>query len=332
MSMSQEEIEALMNGLDAEEETQAEEPAGEEPSTQEDSEETDSNEVMSEDDIEALIAQTQNQETASEEENSAEEEPHVEELAVEENIEDVPAQEEENETSVQDDVDQLLNGIDITEEHIEQELPTVEDIEPKAEAPKVDVDHEAIARSWTDKQIQDGVFPMPVEKNTKVVEQLSQVATDSEEKATRIFDVLSYIMDENLVVQKNSKELESFVESQIALLNTLSQKFPNIDLFKEHLATAQSIQGKGSEIAAKVDSENMQLFEAMELMQFHDINRQKIERVMSVIRKLNDYLNGIFEDDKDYKDVAVAKHIHGDSNNELVGDDDLDALIAEFGS
>ena len=321
MSMSQEEIEALMNGLDAEEESAAEEPVVEEPSTQEDSEEADSNEVMSEDDIEALIAQTQSQETASAEEESTEE--VAEEPVVEENTQ---------EASPQDDVDQLLNGIDLTEESIEEELPAIQNSVPDVETSNGDVDHEAIARNWTDKQIQEGVFPMPVEKNTKVVEQLSQVATDSEEKATRIFDVLSFIMDENLVVQKNSKELESFVESQIALLNTLSQKFPNIDLFKEHLATAQSIQGKGNEIAAKVDSENMQLFEAMELMQFHDINRQKIERVMSVIRKLNDYLNGIFEDDKEYQDVAVAKHIHGDTNNELVGDGDLDALIAEFGS
>ena len=68
----------------------------------------------------------------------------------------------------------------------------------------------------------------------------------------------------------------------------------------------------------------------MELMQFNDINRQKIERVMSVIRKLNLYLNNLFEDDGTVgKDIAVAKHIHGDENSDLIGDD-LDKLIAEF--
>ena len=314
--MSQEEIEALMNGLDAEDSSADESSNEATPETEEES--VDSQEVMSEDDIAALIAQTQV--ANNQEEEVAHEIPDI----------DQPLEEIDNSTVGQDDIDQLLNGIDVSEEEVVEEILIPEDNSNKSSS--VEIDTEAIARDWTDKRIQEGVFPMPVEKNTKVVEQLSQVANDSEEKATRIFDVLSYIMDENLVVQKNSKDLEEFVTSQINLLTTLSQKFPNIDVFQVQLEKAQSMQGKGSEIAAKVDSENMQLFEAMELMQFHDINRQKIERVMSVIRKLNDYLNGIFEDDSNYKEVAVAKHIHGDTNSELVGDDDLDALIAEFGS
>jgi hypothetical protein len=64
-------------------------------------------------------------------------------------------------------------------------------------------------------------------------------------------------------------------------------------------------------------------------MQFNDINRQKIERVMSVIRKLSLYLNNLFEDSNSGKDIVVAKHIHGDNNDDLIGDD-LDKLIAEF--
>ncbi len=64
-------------------------------------------------------------------------------------------------------------------------------------------------------------------------------------------------------------------------------------------------------------------------MQFNDINRQKIERVMSVIRKLSLYLNNLFEDDSGAKDIAVARHIHGDDTDDLIGDD-LDKLIAEF--
>ncbi len=78
-----------------------------------------------------------------------------------------------------------------------------------------------------------------------------------------------------------------------------------------------------------INLEDSKIFEAMELMQFNDINRQKIERVMSVIRKLSLYLNNLFEDDGTSKDIAVAKHIPGDSTNDLIGDD-LDKLIAEF--
>ena len=78
-----------------------------------------------------------------------------------------------------------------------------------------------------------------------------------------------------------------------------------------------------------INAEDSEIFQAMELMQFNDINRQKIERVMSVIRKLSSYLNNLFEDNSPQKDIAVAKHIHGDSTDDLIGDD-LDKLIAEF--
>jgi len=50
---------------------------------------------------------------------------------------------------------------------------------------------------------------------------------------------------------------------------------------------------------------------------------------MSVIRKLSLYLNNLFEDEGNSKEIAVARHIHGDDTDDLIGDD-LDKLIAEF--
>jgi hypothetical protein len=79
----------------------------------------------------------------------------------------------------------------------------------------------------------------------------------------------------------------------------------------------------------KIDLENNKLIEAMELMQYHDINRQKIERVMSVIRKLSVYLNGIFEDSSGRSEVKIAKHISGDGSD-VVNADDLESLINEY--
>ncbi|MEA1914294.1 MAG: hypothetical protein U9N30_03165 [Campylobacterota bacterium] len=323
MSMSQEEIEALMNGLDTDD-AKPEPEVQETPVVEEDS--ASNNDEMSEDDIEDLIAQTQlSQETPQEQEIEEavqnEVEPESKPAIEEEPVQNEELSQEEVQEEIQEEnIDDLLAGVDGIEEDIEKTEPVD------------DSKHDEIGRDWTDKQIDNGVFPMPVEKNTKVVEQLSEVASDSEEKASKIFDVLSFIMDENVVIEKNSKELEEFVKQQTALLETLTQKFPNIALFQENLEMAQALQGKGDEIASKVNAENMQLFSAMELMQFHDINRQKIERVMSVIRKLSNYLNGIFEDDGSHEEVAVARHIHGDDNSNLVGDDDMDALIAEFGN
>jgi flagellin-specific chaperone FliS len=333
MSMSQEEIEALMSGLDIpEDDTPAEEVPVEEPKVD--------NETMSEDDIADLIAQTDI--PAQEEEIAPIEEVAKDELVVKSspedniddiinNIEETPASEDASDENIED----ILASIDGMDETVVEEVPKVEETnntkEPTVEvSSKETVDNEAIAKDWTDGQIDQGVFPFPVEKNTKVVNQLSQVATDSEEKASKIFDVLSFILDENNDIQKNAKAMDEFLVKQIALLDSLGKKFPNIDAFKTNLELAQSIQGNPKDIINRTDAENTKLFEAMELMQFHDINRQKIERVMSVIKKLSTYLNGLFEDETDYHEVAVAKHIHGDSNSDLVDSDDLDALINEF--
>jgi hypothetical protein len=64
-------------------------------------------------------------------------------------------------------------------------------------------------------------------------------------------------------------------------------------------------------------------------MQFNDINRQKIERVMAVIKKLSQYLNGLFEDNSDKPEVQIAKHISGDGSN-TVDEEDIESLIANF--
>ncbi len=343
MSMSQEEIEALMSGLDIPEDDApaVEEAPAEEPK--------DDNETMSEDDIADLIAQTDIPAEEAPVEESAEEAPaeeivtQAEEATSEEDIDDIINNIEENqeEPASDENIEDILASIDGMDEGETEAKPEAEP-EPVAEpvvepAPEVaaqpakEVDTEAIAKDWTDGQIDQGVFPFPVEKNTKVVNQLSEVATDSEEKASKIFDVLSFILDENNDIQKNAKALDEFMAKQIILLDSLGKKFPNITAFKTNLELAQSLQDMPKDIISRTDAENTQLFKAMELMQFHDINRQKIERVMSVIKKLSTYLNNLFEDDTEYHDVAVAKHIHGDTNSSLVDEQDLDSLIAEFG-
>jgi hypothetical protein len=69
----------------------------------------------------------------------------------------------------------------------------------------------------------------------------------------------------------------------------------------------------------------------MELMQFHDINRQKIERVMGLVINLSRQLNSIFDDETNSVNIPGATHLPGDTSNDLVNSDDLESLIAEFG-
>jgi len=383
MSMSQEEIEALMNGLDFEDDSSKEEatPAEQPEPSQEaapepQAEETTENSKMSEDDINDLIAQTEeivsNKDENIEEEsvddilNNIEEttpvvdtsesiddvlkeveaienasEPEITESSIpsvdvpsidETDVPSVEEPEEENiteETPVEEDnFDDILSSIDGVQEDKpkEEAISEPEKVDIPDDIPSIDPDIEDI-----DSKINSGVFPLPVEQDNKVVNQLSQVANDSEEKATKIFDVLSNILDYNNEIQNDVQELASFNEKQTAMLSSLNQKFPNIDAFKQNLEQAEKMGSFISDINDKINNGNMEIFQAMELMQYHDINRQKIERVMSVIRKLTVYLNNLFEDENDYKEIAVAKHIHGDSSTgDLMAEDDLDALIAEF--
>jgi hypothetical protein len=310
MSMSQEEIEALMNesadlapAVEEENTEVAEEEVAEEEIVEEES--------MSTDDIESLM---------NDSDLSSESEPETETDIKSEETDDVA------------NINELLDGIDGIVDDAPNEEPSTSDmddilagIEGVTEDKPESLDMDAIMND----RIDQGVYPLPVEKEHQVVNQLNEVAEDSEEKATKIFDVLSFILDENAEIQKDTKAMGEFIEKQTALLSALAVKFPSVAVIGENLSLAQELSEASSTVSSKLDEENNQIFTAMDLMQFHDINRQKIERVMSVIKKLTTYLNGIFEDNSNKPEVQIAKHISGDGSD-TVSNDDLDSLIAEF--
>ncbi len=349
MSMSQEEIESLMNGLDLQDDSSSKE------------EELVGNDVMSEDDINNLITETQeasdkNDDGVDELLNTMDDIDSKNTNGRDAGIDDIIKELEENETTTNldtleqnkpvsnDDIDELLASIDgIEEEDTSSSSEAVLDssVSSRSEnsvaieeniSSKDDIDVSLDENEFPDidEKIDNGVFPLPAEEDTKVVTQLSAVANDSEEKATKIFDVLSNILDYNNSIQNDMQKIDAFNKKQIAMLSSLSTKFPNIEVFKSSLEEAKSMNLHLEDANKNIDSGNNEIFTAMELMQFHDINRQKIERVMSVIRKLSTYLNNLFEDDGSKQEVAVAKYIHGDSSNDLVDGEDLEALISEF--
>ena len=236
--------------------------------------------------------------------------------------------------SEDENFDDILAGIDgITEDEVSEEAENFDDILAGIDGVTSDeLVNEAVSPKSSESKesaLDESKYPMPVEKEHKVVNQLNEVAEDSEQKASQIFDVLSFVLDENSDVEKYNKQMAEFIDKQTELLESLSLKFPNITIFKENLELANSLVDVSKALSDKVNSENNKIFEAMELMQFHDINRQKIERVMAVIRKLSDYLNGIFEDESGKPGVQIAKHISGDSS-ETVDADDIESLISEF--
>jgi hypothetical protein len=355
MSMSQEEIEALMSGLDIEDDSS-------------DAEELSNNTKVNTQEIEELLAQTEDykkedSKSKNDEDSkisindskdiiSKKEESRVKTDEIEQLLHDIETnsstskddiEEDEKEDSFEDldlvSLDKLEDELKSSNSTIEEEPSVIETSktmtkeEPLKEkeviVKKEERSDEDVAKDWTSSRIEEGVFPLPAEKDTKVVSQLNQVANDSEEKVSQIFDVLSLTLDNNTELRNSLKSIELFISSQTSLLESLNTKFPNIDVFTEHLNNVKSVSITLDSLKQQANAEDTQIFQAMELMQFNDINRQKIERVMAVIRKLSMYLNNLFEDDGTASNVAVAKHIHGDHSSDLAGDD-LDKLIAEF--
>ena len=295
MSMSQEDIEALMNGLDIPAQDSAE-VVKEEPVAQE---------KVNTKEIEELLSQV---EKGEEKESIA------------------PATEKKI-----NEIGELLNDIEddaLTADNILENQSSLETKEEKV-VEKSSKSDDDIVKEWSSSKISEGVFPFPAENDTKVVSQLSQVANDSEEKVSQIFDVLSLTLDNNSEIRKSIKSYEEFILSQNKLLNSLSNKFPKIGVFQEQLEKVKNFESSIKSLKTLLDDEDMHIFQGMELMQFNDINRQKIERVMSVIRKLSIYLNNLFEDDNP-RELPMAKHIHGDQDTQDLVGDDLDKLIAEF--
>lgn len=308
MSMSQEDIEALMSGLDiasdgnSEQTEEAIEPA-----------------KVNTKEIEELLSQT-------EEIKDKDDTTKIQE-SIETSAANIPNEDNANKNNKINEIENLLNDIEINSP--KELVSSSENVKKIQDDDKSDRTEDEIVKDWTSSKINEGVFPFPAESDTKVVTQLSQVANDSEEKVSQIFDVLSLGLDNNNELRKAFKEYDSFITAETNLLVSLNNKFPNIKIFDEHLKNIYTVKDSLDKLKALLNDEDMHIFQGMELMQFNDINRQKIERVMSVIRKLSIYLNNLFEDDGKTTNLPMAKHIHGDETEDLVGDD-LDKLIAEF--
>lgn len=71
------------------------------------------------------------------------------------------------------------------------------------------------------------------------------------------------------------------------------------------------------------------VMDIMATMQYQDIHRQKIERVINNMRSISKLMNQTLHIVDD--DIAPsAKHIAGDSTSDLMSDEELEALIASM--
>lgn len=178
-----------------------------------------------------------------------------------------------------------------------------------------------------------GKWPPPPPTNEhKVVHQLDDVTKGLEAKATQVFDQLESISQNSESVQEDLKIIKNHIENQKKLFEKLATQFPNIKVFHESLEESKDSLKRIISVEEKTIDTTDCILQAMDIMQYQDIYRQKIERVVNVTRALSKYLNSIFDTDvEDNKRASSATYIKGDNNDDIVSSDEIDEIISSLG-
>ncbi|GAA9943900.1 protein phosphatase CheZ [Helicobacter pylori] len=234
----------------------------------------------------------------------------------------------------QEELDALMNGGD---------LENLEALETKEEAKeKEEIKEESSSQKMTVKKEDAEKYgkispnewpPPPPTEEHKVVHQLDDVTRDSEVKATQIFDQLDLIGSSAEKIAKMVKKIQEPLQKHQEIFDNLHSHFPNVESFKTALNEQQEILNALKSIEEEAANCSDSSMQAMDIMQFQDIHRQKIERVVNVMRALSQYMNSLFEGKiDDSKRVSSATFITGDDDKDLASADDIEALIASFGA
>ena len=223
-----------------------------------------------------------------------------------------------------DDIHELEDEV-TEEESVEENLASKieEEVEGESNEDEVSSDNE----DETAHQL-----PMPATNENKMVHQLDEVTKESEEKASEIFDIIEGISNDLMEKEGNSQRVIEALVSNIELFKNLNIKFPDVAAFKTQLEINEAALLDANEELVTLQTSGDSIMSIMDIMQYQDIHRQKIERVINVMRALSRYMNTLFEGKiDDDKRVSSAQHIAGDSHTDIASTDDIEALLAQFG-
>ncbi|AWI33353.1 chemotaxis protein [Helicobacter apodemus] len=220
----------------------------------------------------------------------------------------------------QEELDALLND-GASEQQIQEDIqPDTEELPQKDEMPsKFRIEQDTL---WP---------PPPPNAEHKVIHQLDDVTQDSEAKASQTFDKLEVINNAGEVIEESLSEFEKFINSQEEMLQKLHKKFPDFHTFSQKLEEIQHIKEVLKTITNNIQDISNAALEAMDIMQYQDIHRQKIERVINVMRSLAKYMNSLFESKiDDSKRVSSAVHIEGDNTENVLNEEDIEKLVSSL--
>ncbi len=223
----------------------------------------------------------------------------------------------------QEELDALMSG-EIDLDDVEEEPVEKEVIEEKMTLAEEEERYKADATNS---------YPPPANSDNQVVHQLDDVTKESEEKASEIFDIIEGISNDLMEEEEQAQRCIDTFEENIQTFSALHAKFPDIETFALQLQKNQEALECANGTIGVLQSSGDAIMQVMDIMQYQDIHRQKIERVINVMRALSNYMNQLFEGKvDDNARVGSATHLPGDSTTEdVVSTDDIEALIASLG-
>jgi len=152
-------------------------------------------------------------------------------------------------------------------------------------------EEEAVVEDPITASIEAAELPLPATDENKMVHQLDDVTKESEEKATEIFDIIEGISSDLMEKEESVNEVIKVLNANVDLFTTLSEKFPDIETFKTQLKLNESALEEADSVVASLQDSGDAIMNVMDIMQYQDIHRQKIERVVNVMRSLSRYMS-----------------------------------------
>jgi hypothetical protein len=235
-------------------------------------------------------------------------------------------------TVIEDDknsIDESLDEIG-SESDEESDNQNVEDLQEESEAKEATEDMEELSSEEDLSYRADptALTPPPVTEENSVVTQLDDVTRESEAKANEVFDKLDEVSLISNNILNASIEQKSVVEKNIEIFEKLSNKFEDIETFQTALKDNNILLQRVNEIEEESSKIDLMMTDIMNVMQYQDIHRQKIERVINVMRALSHYMQSLFDSNIDDKSRSTSAITIDDHNS--VDEEELEALLESF--
>lgn len=224
----------------------------------------------------------------------------------------------------QDEIDKLLESFNANKkEDIENVLDKFEQSHDKITSSQNLTDAVSNETENTEHLI-GKIFP---NEDHRVVDKLDEITKESEEKVNQLFELLENAVKKIDTMDTQLKNLKPYLDEHKEFMDMFVSAFPkasvknNYEYFLNVLKSFNEIQSTHNELREYI-------FDAMDLLQFQDITRQKIEKVISVIQALHEYLNNWFASDKKNR-TRVAKTIVDESIKSQI-DQEVDDIVNSF--